>query len=248
MYVMLPLVGNFESQHYGLTNAEGKETSVISTEITASLASIPSKITTAGDLREDDASKTKTVENFKTEAVGLMQQIPTVQTSTLEIANTSSGDSRPLRVARWLSFSEVRVPSTSTHIFPSPTLTATFSIMASPRHDNSINHPTEPSRAASSSQYLLSTASLPLNTTKNSHGVDGDVKDDCSTEACDTYVTRWVDFYLNVGGWILLAVILVGIAVLVITHVLGRKRRKEIKMLPQLMYREMFYRPRGRWV
>lgn len=46
----------------------------------------------------------------------------------------------------------------------------------------------------------------------------------------------------------MLAVILVGIAVLVITHVLGRKRRKEMKMLPQLMYREMFYRPRGRWV
>lgn len=45
----------------------------------------------------------------------------------------------------------------------------------------------------------------------------------------------------------MLAVVLVGIAVLVVTHVHGRKRRKEIKGLPQLMYREMFHY-KGRWV
>ncbi|KAL9986661.1 hypothetical protein ACROYT_G000833 [Oculina patagonica] len=76
--------------------------------------------------------------------------------------------------------------------------------------------------------------------------------DGCTTgengeNSCDTYVTRWVDFYLNIGGWIMLSVVLVGITILVVTHVQGRERRKEIKGLPQLMYKEMI-RSRGRWV
>ena len=45
----------------------------------------------------------------------------------------------------------------------------------------------------------------------------------------------------------MLSVVLVGIAVLVATHIQGRGRRKEIKRLPQLMYSELT-RNRGRWV
>lgn len=45
----------------------------------------------------------------------------------------------------------------------------------------------------------------------------------------------------------MLSVVLVGIIVLVATHIHGRERRKEIKQLPQLMYRELT-RNRGRWV
>lgn len=45
----------------------------------------------------------------------------------------------------------------------------------------------------------------------------------------------------------MLSVVLVGITVLVITHIHGRQRTKEIKGLPQLMYREIT-RNKGRWV
>lgn len=45
----------------------------------------------------------------------------------------------------------------------------------------------------------------------------------------------------------MLAVVLVGIMVLVATHIQGRERRKEIKRLPVLMYRELT-RNKGRWV
>lgn len=79
-----------------------------------------------------------------------------------------------------------------------------------------------------------------------------DENGDCSSgqtveKSCDTYVTRWVDFYVNIGGWIMLAVVLVGITVLVSTHFQARKKTKELKRLPQLMYKEI-RRNRGRWV
>lgn len=45
----------------------------------------------------------------------------------------------------------------------------------------------------------------------------------------------------------MLSVVLVGITILAVTYIHGRKKRKEIKRLPQLMYREMFQH-RGRWV
>ncbi|XP_031564552.1 uncharacterized protein LOC116299959 [Actinia tenebrosa] len=45
----------------------------------------------------------------------------------------------------------------------------------------------------------------------------------CVNDECRSYVTRWVDFYLNVGGWIMLAVVLIGVTSLIITHILGRR-------------------------
>lgn len=45
----------------------------------------------------------------------------------------------------------------------------------------------------------------------------------------------------------MLAVVLVGITVLVSTHFHARKKTKELKRLPQLMYNEI-RRNRGRWV
>lgn len=45
----------------------------------------------------------------------------------------------------------------------------------------------------------------------------------------------------------MLSIVLVGIVILTATYIQGRKRRKEIKTLPQLMYREM-HCYRDRWV
>ena len=45
----------------------------------------------------------------------------------------------------------------------------------------------------------------------------------------------------------MLSIVLVGIVILTATYIQGRKRRKEIKALPKLMYREM-HRYRDRWV
>ena len=45
----------------------------------------------------------------------------------------------------------------------------------------------------------------------------------------------------------MLSVVLVGITLLTVTYILGRKKRKEIKGLQQLMYREMF-RHGDRWL
>jgi len=50
------------------------------------------------------------------------------------------------------------------------------------------------------------------------------------------------------GGWIMLSVVLVGITLLITTHILGRHKRTESQGLPQLMYRELRHHRAGRWV
>ena len=192
VYVILPLVSYF-GRHQDLMKAEAKETPHISAAIiTASLKSTPSKIMTTTGPRQEYESKT--FRNFDTEANFTMSQMSTVKTQTLEMANTSSKDSRQPSVV--LSVRSLLTITSS--IRSSSTLETTSPITVSLNPVGGINHPIEPSRAVSPSQYLLS--SLLPNSTVNAYGGQVDVKDDCSTDACDTYVTRWVDFYLNVSN------------------------------------------------
>ena len=198
MYVIIPLAGYFGSYHCGLTNAEERETPIISTVMMASLQTIPSQITNTADLRQEDAAKT--VRNFKTEVIFAMPQMPTVQTSTVETANYSSGDSSPPRATKKHSLGARIVQTTALHIYPSavPIITTEVSSRSSDGTNGLIR--IETTHTASFSQYLPT--SLPSNSTVNPHDQADDVKD-CSEkindEACNTYVTRWVDFYLNVS-------------------------------------------------
>ncbi|KXJ28831.1 uncharacterized protein LOC110253541 [Exaiptasia diaphana] len=41
---------------------------------------------------------------------------------------------------------------------------------------------------------------------------------------CNTYHGSWSSFYLKIGGWLMLGIVLVGISCLVITHYLGMKK------------------------
>lgn len=132
-----------------------------------------------------------------------------------------------------------------------------FTVKVSPssyEHSLIVGRPTEPASTTLASQHplwgtLAATASTPsVYSEKDIHD-----KDDCATnnnrgKACDSYVTRWVEFYLNAGGWIMLSVVLVGITLLITTHILGRHKRTEIQGLPQLMYRELRRHRAGRWV
>ena len=75
---------------------------------------------------------------------------------------------------------------------------AVSSITVLPRLNSSI----QPSRTVLYSRNF--TAIFPSNSTSLPHGSENSVIDDCSAgnvgeKSCDTYVTRWVDFYLNVS-------------------------------------------------
>ncbi|XP_031549198.1 uncharacterized protein LOC116286763 [Actinia tenebrosa] len=45
--------------------------------------------------------------------------------------------------------------------------------------------------------------------------------------SCNTYVGSWSYFYLRIGGWLMLGIVLVGIACLLITHFLGMKKARK---------------------
>lgn len=204
IYVMMPLIGYFASYHCGLTNAEPKETLIISTKITARIKSTPSQITnTWTDLRSEDAADT--VGNHKEGEIFKTTYLPVEQTSTLEMANVSSRDSKPILATLRHSVSTKSVPSATLYINSPASLTATdrVTFIVTSRFSDDVNDPIEPSHTVSHSRFLLS--SLLSNSTINAEGRENDAMGNCATEgikdeACDTYVTRWVDFYLNVSN------------------------------------------------
>ena len=202
IYMIMPIVGYFGSFHCGLTNAEAREAPIISTVMTASLQSIPSQITSIAELRQGGAAKAAS-RDFKTEAIFAMSLISTEQTSTVETTNNSSGGSSTPRATEKRSLGARIVRTTTLHIYPPAALITITTTATSSRSGDGTNGSIriEPTHTASFSQYLLS--SLPSNSTVNPHDREDDIKD-CSEkindEACNTYVTRWVDFYLNVSN------------------------------------------------
>lgn len=224
--LFLSLAGYLGSHHHGLIQA--KETQVISSMAIKTSLNVQIKSSTKMYGHRAAAS-------FKTEPIYSTFHVPTEQITILETASASSENSKQPRSVT------PHVYSLASHVVSSITVLTGASILQTS---------VQPSRAVLYSRNF--TAIFPSNSTSFPQGSENSAIDDCSAgnvgeKSCDTYVTRWVDFYLNVGGWIMLSVVLVGIAVLVTTHIHGRKRRKEIKRLPQLMYRELT-RNRGRWV
>lgn len=148
-------------------------------------------------------------------------------------------------------FRQSRATKRSSTFLYSDALTSTSRVNSGSTHANTSTYffPELPSSVVSFSPNR--TNHFELNSTAApTHNYDEN--GDCSSgqtveKSCDTYVTRWVDFYVNIGGWIMLAVVLVGITVLVSTHFQARKKTKELKRLPQLMYKEI-RRNRGRWM
>ena len=196
IYVMMPLVGYYASYHCGLTNAEARETLIISTAIKARIQSMPSPVTNTTDLRSEDAANTvgnhKAGENFK------RTHLPVEQTSTLEEANI------PILATPRHSASTRSVPSATLYVNSPASLAATgrATITVSARSSDDVNDPIKPSHTVSHSRFLFSLLS---NSTINAQSRENDAMGDCATEgikdeACDTYVTRWVDFYLNVSN------------------------------------------------
>lgn len=224
--LFLSLAGYLGSHHHGLIQA--KETQVISSMAIKTSLNVQIKSSTKMYGHRAAAS-------FTTEPIYSTFHVPTEQITILETASASSENSKQPRSVT------PHVYSLASHVVSSITVLTGASILQTS---------VQPSRAVLYSRNF--TAIFPSNSTSFPQGSENSAIDDCSAgnvgeKSCDTYVTRWVDFYLNVGGWIMLSVVLVGIAVLVTTHIHGRKRRKEIKRLPQLMYRELT-RNRGRWV
>ncbi|KAM7430915.1 hypothetical protein ABFA07_018432 [Porites harrisoni] len=220
--------------------------STSSVVITSSLARATSAIINSSDLRQFHGLKGAI---FATETISAIKlRISPEQTQHFEMKTTTSKDLSAPWATQRVAFIAGSVQTTTLSIRSSPTPEFSTSITVSAGHVGGYKHPAsmiEPSSAVLTSTYLLS--SVTFNSTINLLGGQTDVKDECDSNACDTYVTRWVDFYLNIGGWIMLSIVLVGIVILTATYIQGRKRRKEIKALPQLMYREM-HRYRDRWV
>lgn len=249
----MPIFCFLEKNQGALTNAEVKATPVISRVFVRSFQLRSSRITNVNHFRSGDIT-------------GLFGSVDSELSSTF----SSPVLILPTRSARMknVSFEDSRVLKSTVvraeNVQPAVTLSmkqsvSAFTVKVSPSsYEHSlivqVGRPTEPASTTSASQHplwgtLTATASTPsVYSEKDVHD-----EDDCATnnnrgKACDSYVTRWVEFYLNAGGWIMLSVVLVGITLLTITHIHGRHRRTEIQGLPQLMYRELRHRRAGRWV
>ena len=183
LYLLLSLVGYLGSHHHRLIQA--KETQVISSvEIKTSL-NVPVKSSTKmyGD-RGDIVSETAAA-SFTTEPIYSTFHVPTAQMTILETASASSENSKQPRTTK--QSVTPNVYSLASHVVSSITVLQTS---------------VRPSRAVFYSRNF--TAIFPLNSTSFPQGSENSAIDDCSAgnvgeKSCDTYVTRWVDFYLNVS-------------------------------------------------
>lgn len=251
VYLVMPLFCFLEKNQGALTNAEVKATPVISRVFVRSFQLRSSRITNINHFRSGDIT-------------GLFGSVDSELISTF----SSPGLILPTRSARMknVSFEDSGVLKSTVvraeNVQPAVTLSmkqsvSAFTVKVSPssyEHSLIVGRPTEPASTTLASQHplwgtLTATASTPsVYSEKDIHD-----EDDCATnnnrgKACDSYVTRWVEFYLNAGGWIMLSVVLVGITLLITTHILGRHKGTEIQGLPQLMYRELRHHRAGRWV
>lgn len=172
--------------------------STSSVVITSSLARATSTIINSPDPRQFDGLKGAI---FATDAISAIKlRISPEQTQHFEMTTTTSKDLSASWATQRVAFIAGSVQTTTLSIRSSPTPEFSTSITVSAGHVGGYKLPAsmiEPSSAVLTSTYLLS--SLTFNSTINLHGGQTDVNDECDSNACDTYVTRWVDFYLNVS-------------------------------------------------
>lgn len=183
----------------GFMKAGAKESlSTSSVVITSSLARATSTIINSPDPRQFDGLKGAI---FATDAISAIKlRISPEQTQHFEMTTTTSKDLSAPWATQRVAFIAGSVLTTTLSIRSSPTPEFSTSITVSAGHVGGYKLPAsmiEPSSAVLTSTYLLS--SLTFNSTINLHGGQTDVNDKCDSNACDTYVTRWVDFYLNVS-------------------------------------------------
>ncbi|XP_058968213.1 uncharacterized protein [Pocillopora verrucosa] len=238
---ILPLALCLGSRYCGLSDA--KETQVMSTAAaikTSLTMEIKPSMRMAG-FRENYATKTLAA-SLEIKTIYSKSKVFTAQETNIPEQSSFSAEA---------VFRQSRATKRSSTFLYSDALTSTSRVNSGSTHANTSTYffPELPSSVVSFSPNR--TNHFELNSTAApTHNYDEN--GDCSSgqtveKSCDTYVTRWVDFYVNIGGWIMLAVVLVGITVLVSTHFQARKKTKELKRLPQLMYKEI-RRNRGRWM
>lgn len=187
LYMLLSLAGYLGSHHQGLIQT--KEIQVISSAtIKTSLdVQVKSSMKMYGH-REDIASETAAA-SFTTEAIYSTFHVPTAQITILESATASSKNSKQPRTTK----QSVHVYSLASHVVSSITV-----LPGASRLHSSV----QPSRVVSYSRNF--TTIFPSNSSGYPHRSENSAIDGCSAgnvgeKSCDTYVTRWVDFYLNVS-------------------------------------------------
>lgn len=189
---LLSLAGYFGSHHYGLTEAA----QVISTTAITTSSRVQIKTTKTVGLEEDIALK-KVAAKFETEAVDSIPNVSTVQIASLVLPASASKEDvwQPKATKQGLALqAKTILPSTldvysfaSVHVMTSTTVLSRSG-----------------SGLVQSSRVHNLTSIFQSNSSSDSHAREGiDDNDDCSTgkggKKCDTYVTRWVDFYVNVS-------------------------------------------------
>lgn len=195
--MLLPLAGNIGSRHYGLT--EAKEARVISTPAIKTSLAVQTMVKMIG-LRDDIVSETVTT-NFATEAIYSVPNVSTAQITILEMPTTSSEYSRqPQAVKQSLTLQTNTILPTTPHIHSHAShVGPSITVLSGPSR---INFSIQPSRVVSFYRNL--TNIFQSNSTAAPHDSENSANDGCTTgkndeNLCDTYVTRWVDFYLNVS-------------------------------------------------
>lgn len=176
--LFLSLAGYLGSHHHGLIQA--KETQVISSMAIKTSLNVQIKSSTKMYGHRAAAS-------FTTEPIYSTFHVPTDQITILETASASSENSKQPRSVT------PHVYSLASHVVSSITVLTGASILRTS---------VQPSRAVLYSRNF--TAIFPSNSTSFPQGSENSAIDDCSAgnvgeKSCDTYVTRWVDFYLNVS-------------------------------------------------
>ena len=190
LYLLLPLVGYLGSYPHGLIQA--KETQVISSAAIKTSLNVQVKCSMKKyGHRGDTASETAAAASFTTEAIYSTFHVPTGQITIPEIATTPSENSKQPRTTK--QSVTPHVYSLASHVVSSITV-----LPGASRLHSSI----QPSRVVLFSRNF--TANFPSNSTGYSQRSENSAIDDCSAgsvgeKSCDTYVTRWVDFYLNVS-------------------------------------------------
>lgn len=187
----------------GLMKAGPKEALTISSVvITSSLALTTSTIINreSSYFRQSDGLKEAILATDAISAIKL--RISPEQTQHFEMTTATSKDlslSAP-RATQRVAFIARSIQATTSSIRSSRRTEVSTSTTVSARHVGGYNFPSsiiEPSSAVLTSTYQLS--SLTFNSTVNLHDGQTHINDECDSDACDTYVTRWVDFYLNVS-------------------------------------------------
>lgn len=203
VYLVMRLFCFLEKNQGALTNAEVKATPVISRVFVRSFQLRSSRITNVNHFRSGDI--TGLFGSVDSELISTFSSpVLILPTRSARMKNVSFEDSRLLKSTVVLA----------ENVQPAVTLSmkqsvSAFTVKVSPscyEYSLIVGRPTEPASTTSASQHplwgtLTATASTPsVYSEKDIHD-----EDDCATnnnrgKACDSYVTRWVEFYLNVSN------------------------------------------------